>query len=101
AERLAEVVEVAIEVDAVGEDESAGGAASAVQAVHQRALAGPARAQQADELARLDDQIDVVEEFAGAAAGELDDFFETARFEAQADAVVDGLQRLADQREKE
>ncbi len=88
AERLAEAVEMAIEVLAVGQDLTAGGTAPTVEAVHERAFAGTARPQQADELARLDDQVDAVEQLALTAASQRHDLLQAARLQAQAPAVV-------------
>src|ERR1043165_5160764 len=101
ADRLAEVVEVAVKVCPVGEYATAGGTASAVQAIHQRALPRPTRTKQRDEFTRLDDEIDVVEQLAFVAVGELDHFFKAGRFQPQPAAAVERVNRLTAEREEE
>src|SRR5439155_23478731 len=91
AERLAEVVEMAIKVLAVGEHPAAGGAAAAVEAVHERALAGAARPQQADELAGLHHEVDVVEQLAHLAAADRHHLLQPARLQPEAAAAVERM----------
>src|SRR5262249_10967430 len=101
-ERLAEAVEVLVEVLAVGEHLAAGGAAAAVEAVHERALAGARRADQGNELARLDGEADIVQQRdVAAAVVRPHDSLQLVRLEAQAAAGVHRVDDAADQREEE
>src|ERR1700677_824452 len=92
---------MAIEILAVGQHLAAGGAAPAVETIHQRALAGSAGFQQSDELARFDDEIDVVEQFALLTGRQGNDFFEAAGFQPQTAAVVDRADNALIEREQE
>src|SRR5262249_21346887 len=97
-----EVVEVLVEVLAVGDHLAPGGTAAAVEAVHEGALAGTGRAEQGDELTGLDDEADVAEQGEPAAAVvRPHDLLEPVRLEAEAAAGVHGVDDAADEREQE
>ncbi len=101
AKRLAEVVKMPIEVLTVGEHLAPRRPSPAVEAIHQCALARTARTKDADEFTRLDDQVDVVEQFARLPLHQRHRLFQPARFQTQALAVVDGEDGRPDQRKHE
>src|SRR5262249_39115764 len=100
AERLAETVEMLIKVLSIGEYLAARGPAAAVERVHQRALARAAGPQQADELAGLDHEVDVLEQLLGAAGGRYD-ALQPACLQAQAAAAVQRVDDAVAEREEE
>src|SRR5262249_61961959 len=80
-----------VEFLAVGQAAAAGGGPPAIEAVHQRALARTTRPENANKLARLDGQVDAVEQHARLAVRLQHDLLQAARLQPHALAAVEDV----------